>query len=69
MASFMTPLFPFVRVRTNHLATKQLLLKIAKLYLQIQLCTWRQGESLSSIADLVLEQSLVNDSSGQIYHE
>ena len=37
------------------------LLKIAELL--IWLCAWRQGKSLSSIVDLVLEQSLVDDSS------
>jgi len=38
---------------------KQLLFKIAEL--EIQLCAWRWGESLSSDTDSVFEQSLVND--------
>jgi len=46
---------------TNHLATKQLLFKIAEL--EIRLCAGRQGESLASIIDSVFEQSLVSDSS------
>ena len=40
-------------MRTNHLAMKQLLFKIADLEI----------ESLASIVDSVFEQSLVNDSS------
>ena len=50
-----------VWMRTNHLAMKQLLFKIAEL--GIRLCAWRQGEFLASIVDSVFEQSLVNDSS------
>jgi len=45
-------------MRTNHLAMKQLLFKIAEL--EIRLCAWRHG---ASIVDTVFEQSLVNDSS------
>ena len=39
---------------TSHLATKQLLFKIVEL--EIQLCAWRQGESLASIVDSVFEE-------------
>ena len=61
MASSATPFSKLVCMHTNHLATKQLLFKIAEL--EIQLCAWRQGNSLASIVDLEFEQSLVNDSS------
>ena len=45
----------------NLLATTQLLFKINEL--EIQLCAWRQGESLASIVDSVFKESLINDSS------
>ena len=55
MDSSATPFSKLVCMHTNHLATKQLLFKIAEL--EIQLCAWRQGESLVSVADSVFEQS------------
>ena len=47
MASLATTFSKIVRMRTNHLAMKQLLFKIVEL--KIRLCAWRQGESLASI--------------------
>jgi len=48
------------------LSNKAMLLKIAELELQLQLCAWRQGECLTSIVDLVFGQNLVNDSSANM---
>jgi len=47
----------FLSFFTNHIATKQLLFKMAEL--EIWLCVRRQGESLASTVDSVFEQSLI----------
>ena len=55
IASFVTPFSSFVRMHTDHLEVKQLLLKIAEL--EKWFVCMEAGESFSSIVDSVFEQA------------
>ena len=65
LKTYMAHLQRHLCMHTNHLATKchyySRLLKQ-----KYGWCSWRQGESLSSIVDSAFEQNLVNDSSAKI---